>query len=139
MAVSAENVLEMRTLGAVLAVVAEAGNYLTQRLKPGTEPCLSAVVLEADKRRCRLGVFGAFELIVADHALLAADRVQLQRTDKITALAVIGLVIFAEHLVPAADREEGDTVVNGGLYLLAASPVQILKQHLLLKNPARRR
>ena len=32
MAVSAENVLEMRTLGAVLTVVAEAGNYLTQRL-----------------------------------------------------------------------------------------------------------
>ena len=90
------------------------------------------MVLEADNDAAA-GVFGAFELIVADHALLAADRVQLQRTDKITALAVIGLVIFAEHLVPAADREEGDTVVNGGLYLLAASPVQILKQHLLLK------
>ena len=58
---------------------------------------------------------------------------QIQRPDKIAALAVVSLVISAQHLKAAADGQEGDPVLNGGDNLPVLAPVQILQQHLLLK------
>ena len=90
------------------------------------------MVFEADDNAAARG-FAAFEFIVADHARFAADGIQIERADKVAALAVIGLVIAAEHLVAAADGQEGHAVCDGGSYFLRLAAVQIVQQHLLLE------
>ena len=79
------------------------------------------------------GAVLAPEAVVADHPLHSPHGVQIQSADKVAALAVIGLVIAAQHLVAAADGEEGDAIFNGGFDLPVLAPVQIGQQHLLLE------
>ena len=75
----------------------------------------------------------AFEFIIADHAFLCADRAEVERTDKIAALAVEGLVSMAHHLVAAADREKHDAVARRRADLSVAAAVEVVEQDLLLK------
>ena len=132
MAVRAEDVFPVRALGLVLAVVAEAGEHRAQRLEPRSEHRAAAVVFKADDHAAARAV-GAAELVVADHALLRADRAEIEQPDEVAALPVEGLVVVAHHLIAAADRQEDDAVVRRGADLVGAAAVEVLEQDLLLE------
>ena len=71
--------------------------------------------------------------IVADHAGLRTHGIEIQRADKVAALSVVGLVIRAQHLVAAANGEDGHAVLYSRHKLFVPAAVQILQQHLLFE------
>ena len=132
MAVGAEDVFIAHALGLVLAVVAEAGQHRPKGLHALSQPGFAAVVFKAH-HQAPAALGAAPELVVSDHALLGAHGVEIYRADEVAALAVVGLIVVPQHLVAAADGQEGDAVVDGGTDLPILAPVQILQQHLLLE------
>ena len=57
----------------------------------------------------------------------------VDRADEVQLVAVPGLVILAEHLVAAADREEHLFVLDRGADLAPLAGGKVAQQHLLLK------
>ena len=130
MGIGRENVFVACALRPVLAVVAVSLENFAERLHAGAEIRLAGVVFEADDLASG---FIAREHIIADHTLLGADGVKIERAGKIALLAVPGLVILAQHLISAADGEHRHAVFNGGLQLGGLFTLQIVHQDLLLK------
>ncbi len=71
--------------------------------------------------------------VIANEPLFFANGVEIHRADIIQPLAGIRLVILAQHLVAATDRQHHGAVCHCTADLLVLAPVQILQQYLLLK------
>ena len=130
--IRAEHVFVARTLGLVLAVVAVSGEHHAERGDLLAEIGLAGVVLEADDDHVA-ALRGGPEHIVADHALLCADGVHADGADEVELHAVPGLVVFAEHLVAAADGEKGLFLLDRGADVLRLAGGKVAQQHLLLE------
>ena len=126
-----EHVTIARALRFVLAVVAVALQHISQRLHARAEIGFTGVILEADHIDARQLVAG--EHVIADHALLAADGVEVERAGEVALHAIPRFVILPQHLIAAADRKKGLSVLDGRPDLLRFGPAQIRKKHLLLE------
>ena len=125
-----EDVFVSCALRAILAVVAGTLEHPAEGPDAGAEIGLAGVIFKADDVAA---CFFAGEHIVADHPLLGADGVEIERAGKVALLAVPGLVVLAQHLIAAADGEHGHTVLDGGLELSGLLPFQVVQKDLLLK------
>ena len=131
MRVGAEDVLVAGALHTVLAVVAGACQHPTHGSHAAAQIGPAGVVLEAHHRRAVQ--FLTAEHIIADHAFLLPNGIEIQRPGEVALLTVPGLVIVPQHLIAAADAEEALAVLNGSFDLGGFLSLQIRQEHLLLE------
>lgn len=131
-AVGAEDIVIPHALSGVGAVVAIALQHGTQGLYARAQVGMAAVVLKAHHGAAP-GGFAALEGIVAYHAGIGADGIVVHCADKVALVALVGLVIVAQHLEAAADAKEGLAILHSGYDLCLFATVQVLQQDLLLK------
>jgi hypothetical protein len=117
---------------AVLAVVSEALQDLSERLHSGPEICLTAVVFEAHNA-ASADTISELESVIADHSGVASLGVEIYRTQELAFLSVMGLVIMAHHLISAANAEEGFSVLDGSLDIGSLSAGKIFQENSLLE------
>src|SRR5215471_18758425 len=92
---------------AALAVVTEACEDTSQRLRAGIEPRPAGMVLETGEGLPLPGLQLALDEHVADQAALAGHRLERKKADSGHVLPVEAAIAATEQLVPAADREDG--------------------------------
>src|SRR5438477_604325 len=114
MQVGAGDVALHRAFGPIRAVVAVADHDLAERPGLRSEEGAAAVVLETDEARRGECVDLGPDDDVADEALLARLRCDVDHADAIEFLAVRRLVVVAEELVAAAHREHLRAILFDG-------------------------
>src|SRR5690348_8222644 len=125
--VRADHAALHRALGPVRAVVAVAQQNLARRSRVGAEVGAAAVVLEPDERAGgEMQRLARLDDDVADEALLARLRGHVEQADAVEPLAVGRLVVVAEQLVAAADREHLGAVLDRRLQMLLLVLAQVV-------------
>ena len=108
MRICAESVFIPDTLCAVLAVIAATFNHFSEWLNTLAEISSAAVVFKADN------LYSLFCFIskIAYHTLFFALGIKIKSADIFKHFAVISFIIFAEHLVAAADSKHNLARIN---------------------------
>src|SRR5581483_10603513 len=120
------------SLVAALAVVPEAGDDAPEGLRARIEASPPGVVLEPREGSTLAGIELAVEQHVADHPLLAGDRLEREQADAGHVLAVEAPIAAAEQLVSAADGEERRATLDDGFDQRLRLRGEVLRDEVLL-------
>jgi hypothetical protein len=123
-------------LVAGLAVVPEAGDDASERLRAGIEPRPSRVVLEPRERPPLARHELAREEHVADHAPLAGDGLEREEAGAGEVVAAVAAVAAPKELVAAADGEERGAALDRLAQRVAARGEVRRDERLLAVLPA---
>ena len=132
MAVCAKNIFVADTFRLIFTVITIARDNFSQRLDTVTQKGTSAVVLKANDNRAA-GKIGAAKSVVSNHSTGTAHSVKVHSTQKIASMTGGIQIIVSQHLISAADGENGFPIFDGRDKAFIFTSVQIFKKDLLLK------